>query len=607
MNKFLFTFLSFFLTAHTLKPITKVQGQNVLCAKEKCKEGFLAGTLIKTVNGYKSVERIKINDYIIGPDLQGNNFARLVLNCKKKKLKEYIHILLGGQSVDIAPKQKFYCTKTKSWVCAKDLIPEHSVVTNNSDDSQLITIERIKKKVKVYRLTVEGHHLLVTPQDIVAHNASRALTQCATIALGHLTLISPIQVAVGINFDQFKSQLAQRIPALAYIEQVINAPLAKKESTVQFIEQRKLYQNIKAELLNTHKKFVTLISDIKQLSSAFAPFNKQFAVDILHNTIKDLALLNSPSAEQEMLFRPAELLGLYELRNKELNHIKEQIEQMHLNIGVYCNALIEKLELLNEEQYKACEKANFLIRQCNNNVSEVMTDCYRSILRFEKLSDELRSGLKDLKMLLHYCDTSPNAKIFKSAAYINTMFLDDTLVRDIEKNLAINVSIFSENRAHYERWLQSQNVNITNIKQNNDVEAALEKDKRQKDITKKALEQKSNSQFPKDPKKDDKKEIIQIYLEGRAREILEKILSNARFCKEVKSKIYELVGDVKAAFKDFESFQPTEIQNTRNGKMGKLGDKMINVRTYSKDGRPTLEIRDPISKKSIKIRYGNKV
>lgn len=58
---------------------------------------------------------------------------------------------------------------------------------------------------------------------------------------------------------------------------------------------------------------------------------------------------------------------------------------------------------------------------------------------------------------------------------------------------------------------------------------------------------------------------------------------------------------------NFENSNFTGSKKIYKGKVGILEDgRTINVREVSTDGRPTLEIYDPQTNHSIKIRYGTK-
>ena len=71
------------------------------------------------------------------------------------------------------------------------------------------------------------------------------------------------------------------------------------------------------------------------------------------------------------------------------------------------------------------------------------------------------------------------------------------------------------------------------------------------------------------------------------------------------SKIFEKKGNFSDAQRDFNKLKPTNVKNIDNWKVGTLKDgRVVNVRSWSKDGRPTLEVRR--GNRSIKVRYGAK-
>ena len=93
----------------------------------------------------------------------------------------------------------------------------------------------------------------------------------------------------------------------------------------------------------------------------------------------------------------------------------------------------------------------------------------------------------------------------------------------------------------------------------------------------------------------------------------DKILEGGITEREIRgtTKKFEKPGGEKEAFEDFISTNPSNIRNLSDGR-GLVGDlpdnRIINVRKEGKstDGRPTVEIYDPINKTKIKIRYGFK-
>lgn len=121
--------------------------------------------------------------------------------------------------------------------------------------------------------------------------------------------------------------------------------------------------------------------------------------------------------------------------------------------------------------------------------------------------------------------------------------------------------------------------------------------------SKKQSENQGAQQPSKDPDDNKNKEDVN--------KTVESILRNAKSGKETSehTKQYEKSGGYEDGVKDFEKLNPSNIRDMK-GKVGKIGNlkdgRTVNVRVKSKEGRPTLEIFDPNSKNSIKIRYGMK-
>jgi hypothetical protein len=98
-------------------------------------------------------------------------------------------------------------------------------------------------------------------------------------------------------------------------------------------------------------------------------------------------------------------------------------------------------------------------------------------------------------------------------------------------------------------------------------------------------------------------------VEGAGKSV-DDILSNASPGRVTKGKttLYEKSGGFGQASKEFDSLNPSNVKeiNTPNGtlKTGTLPDgRSVTVRSWSTDGRPTLEIRNS-NGRGVEVRYG---
>ena len=90
---------------------------------------------------------------------------------------------------------------------------------------------------------------------------------------------------------------------------------------------------------------------------------------------------------------------------------------------------------------------------------------------------------------------------------------------------------------------------------------------------------------------------------------LDKVLAEAKDGRKTNgpSTQFEKTGGYSEAKEDFDSLHPTEVKDIPDGETGILADgRHVTVRVGSRDGRPTLEIYDTVTKNKEKVRYGAK-
>lgn len=89
-----------------------------------------------------------------------------------------------------------------------------------------------------------------------------------------------------------------------------------------------------------------------------------------------------------------------------------------------------------------------------------------------------------------------------------------------------------------------------------------------------------------------------------------KDLTDSATLEDQKKGIYSRDGGLAQAEKEFDALNPTDVDviedkvGNYRGRRGVLADgTKVNVRTYSSDGRPTLEFDRPSGSKNVKFRY----
>ena len=136
---------------------------------------FVKGTKVKTENGFKNIEDIKIGDKVYSYNLNNNSLElKKVLNTIKSNTIDTYKVTIGGKTVEMSPKHQLYIID-KGWVRAYDLNVNDKLLDVNGKQ---ITISKIEYKkydspIDTYNLTIEGNNnYFVTDIQVLVHNAS---------------------------------------------------------------------------------------------------------------------------------------------------------------------------------------------------------------------------------------------------------------------------------------------------------------------------------------------------------------------------------------------------------------------------------------------------
>ena len=135
---------------------------------------FVKGTKVKTENGFKNIEDIKIGDKVYSYNLNNNSLElKKVLNTIKSNTIDTYKVTIGGKTVEMSPKHHLYIID-KGWVRAYNLNVNDKLLDVNGKQ---ITISKIEYKkydspIDTYNLTIEGNNnYFVTDIQVLVHNA----------------------------------------------------------------------------------------------------------------------------------------------------------------------------------------------------------------------------------------------------------------------------------------------------------------------------------------------------------------------------------------------------------------------------------------------------
>ena len=136
---------------------------------------FVKGTKVKTENGFKNIEDIKIGDKVYSYNLDNNSLElKKVLNTIKSNTIDTYKVTIGDKTVEMSPKHQLYIID-KGWVRAYDLNVNDKLLDVNGKQVSISKIEYIKydSPIDTYNLTIEGNNnYFVTDIQVLVHNAS---------------------------------------------------------------------------------------------------------------------------------------------------------------------------------------------------------------------------------------------------------------------------------------------------------------------------------------------------------------------------------------------------------------------------------------------------
>lgn len=142
-------------------------------------EGFVAGTLVKTPQGYTPIEQLQVGDTIIGYDEHIGPTGRTVLNVFRHHVQSYIRLYLDNVFYEIGSHQKLYNHENNTWVQVNQLKPGNRLGSN----LYVIQVELIQEQIDLYAITVEHHTFCITKKDILVHNIEPISSGCAITAI----------------------------------------------------------------------------------------------------------------------------------------------------------------------------------------------------------------------------------------------------------------------------------------------------------------------------------------------------------------------------------------------------------------------------------------
>ena len=134
---------------------------------------FVAGTQVHTENGTKSIEDIRVGDYVLAYNEEtGETGYKKVVNLFRNTTEELVHVKVDGtEEILCTPGHKFFVEG--EWVPAEKLKTGDILTLSDGAHAEIlsITIEKLETPVATYNFEVEDWHTYyVADSGVLVHN-----------------------------------------------------------------------------------------------------------------------------------------------------------------------------------------------------------------------------------------------------------------------------------------------------------------------------------------------------------------------------------------------------------------------------------------------------
>lgn len=475
-------------------------------------EGFIAGTMVNTIAGYKGIEELVVGDIVIGHNLIGDYYERSVVAVGENISSQYIKIFADGETIPAAPNQKFYLPHTNTWIDAKDITPEHVFIKDDGKHCTVEWVEIVDQAVKAYSITVVEHEFAVTTNNIAVHNAD-FISAGAPIVIGVILAFNPITATIGTTVAlgtlgaaiYLNSSIAKELPT--------DAQGASSESSTSLktsLPERTYYESRKQELVRLKQKMTTTLQGIRFASRQCNVQGIYFSTMYFDQVVESSApIARQHSPAQEAALNSAQQLTLRAERQAELTHLENEIINLHIIMAFHVNVLIERKTEARRMLDSALAQDQNLVIAWNANIKSTSNPfamaCYENVCRLSGLVEDLESKTKELNLAIEYYKNSATDSVIKNTTNISAILAqqeqfaqhDAHYVADIKKYIDKDKKIVE---SYFSQHKISAKAVEQKIKHEQNKEIAFRKSKELES----ALQEKAGIQYPKAPEDPDK-------------------------------------------------------------------------------------------------------
>jgi hypothetical protein len=118
---------------------------------------FVAGTQVKTADGFKPIEDVAIGDTVLSSNVETGEIGyKSVVNEFVKQTAELVSVKLDGETITATPEHPFF-VEGRGWVAAGELTVGDKLVTPDGT-VEILSVEREDVAATVYNFEVEDWH-----------------------------------------------------------------------------------------------------------------------------------------------------------------------------------------------------------------------------------------------------------------------------------------------------------------------------------------------------------------------------------------------------------------------------------------------------------------
>ncbi len=447
---------------------TASQNQNKIILHQ---EGFIAGTLIKTLHGDVPIEELCIGDMVIGYDNDTGYVERVIISTSRNFASQHIRVGFNNTIYDVGSHQRFYDFSDNKWISAEQ------IVANNNGQSQII-----HEDTTLYLLTVEGETFCLAPDGIVAHNVAAI----APIAMmGSLVAYNPVSLTIG-------AAIALACIARKSYEffnncspEIFDAYLSG-QSIPGLITERDYYYSRKDELRKILNEFEQIIQGLQRISVS-RQSNAALTCALL-GSVKYVPSISiaEPSFSQEINYTDAQKKFLRRQREADLIHMEQEIIKMQLTLMLHLNELIGRrnrtLTELIEEMRNAkhgTKQWSSAIKISDINNPNALAIQYEKAIYVEQLIRDVQIQCAELALVMSYYKSVSNNSLMRKTTNIFSILPSE----EADNNRALS---------YIERYAKINDYNKAAIQKHSLVKqvalAAIENKVKEKQNTKRAKE-----------------------------------------------------------------------------------------------------------------------